>query len=401
MDTDTVKQIGCDDQTLPDDKNTSKRFNKLVKNVTVMPQRLDSQLPLEPVFDPATDLHPDLHKANPKLYMLEDFFGYTTEELEHCASKVGISEPVKVLSKIGLEKFRRVVEVFREQGLVMLQKDPDRGAIRCGLYHSRLLYDFMTDATVLRYFSRVAGIELMPLPIHWSQIQVNLIAAYNPEAQEPGFGTHVDSTNFACIMSLTKDQNIEGGALQHALITREQFWGRTGTRSIANAELHIVLPDEMFVSTSFIDEGSAVLHQGVLVPHQVENVRKVEGDRITVAFTFHPANPMVRRLDAFSIASTWSSRDVKEDIGNLLVDLAEKRIDALIGALDLANSLAGSAEAICTEQMHELRAGLHNSEELKRVAEQFLIDLANGIEGINCPNDTFETPSVFDISYKG
>jgi hypothetical protein len=35
------------------------------------------------------------------------------------------------------------------------------------------------------------------------------------------------------------------------------------------------------------------------------------------------------------------------------------------------------------------------------VAEQFLIDLANGIEGINCPNDTFETPSVFDISYKG
>ena len=90
---------------------------------------------------------------------------------------------------------------------------------------------------------------------------------------------------------------------------------------------------------------------------------------------------------------------MKEDIGNLLVDLAEKRIDALIGALDLANSLAGSAEAICTEQMHELRASLHNSEELKRVAEQFLIDLANGIEGINCPNDTFKTPSVFDIRY--
>ena len=67
MDTDTVKQIGCDDQTLPDDKNTSKRFNKLVKKVTVMPQRLDSQLPLEPVFDPATDLHPDLHKANPNM----------------------------------------------------------------------------------------------------------------------------------------------------------------------------------------------------------------------------------------------------------------------------------------------------------------------------------------------
>jgi len=138
-------------------KNSSTRFNSLVKKVTVMPQRLDSQLPLEPVFDPATDLHPDLHKANPKLYMLEEFFGYTTEELEHCASKVGISEPVKVLSKTGLEKFRRVVEVFREHGLVMLQKNPDRGAIRCGLYHSRLLYDFMTDATVLRYFSRVAG----------------------------------------------------------------------------------------------------------------------------------------------------------------------------------------------------------------------------------------------------
>jgi hypothetical protein len=206
-------------------KTTSRRFNKLVKKVTVMPQRLDSQLPLEPVFEPATDLHQDLLKAKPKLYMLEDYFVYTAEELEHCASKVGISELVKLLSKTGLEKFRRVVEIFREQGLVMSQENPDRDAIRSGLYHSRLLYDFMTDTTVLKFFSRVAGIELIPLPIHWSQIQINLIAAYNPEAQEPGFGTHVDSTNFACVMSLTKDQNMEGGALQHALMTREQFWG--------------------------------------------------------------------------------------------------------------------------------------------------------------------------------
>jgi hypothetical protein len=120
-----------------------------------------------------------------------------------------------------------------------------------------------------------------------------------------------------------------------------------------------------------------------------------------VAFTFHPANPMVRRLDAFSTASTWSSRDMKEDIGKLLVDLAEKRIDTLIGALDLARSFSGSTDAICPEQVRELRVGLHNSEELKRVAEAFLIDLANGVEGISCPDDTFETPSVFDISYDG
>jgi hypothetical protein len=202
-------------------------------------------------------------------------------------------------------------------------------------------------------------------------------------------------------MSLTKDQNMEGGALQHALMTREQFWRRTGTRSIANAELHIVLPDDEFLSTQFTVEGSAVFQQGALVPHQVENVRKVDGSRDTVALTFHPANPMVRRLDGFSIASTWSSRDMREDIGELLVDLAEKRIDTLIGALDLAKNLSGSADAICPDQVRELRAGLHNSEELKRVAEQFLIDLANGVEGISCPNDTFETPSVFDISYKG
>ena len=383
------------------DKSPSRRFNKLLKKITVMPQRLDSQLPLEPVFDPATDLHSDLLKANPKLYMLEDYFAYTAGELEHCASKVGISEPVKLLSKTGLEKFRRVVEIFREQGLVTSQTDPDRDAIRSGLYHSRLLYDFMTDSTVLKYFSAVAGIELMPLPVHWSQIQINLIPAYNPEAQEPGFGTHVDSTNFACVMSLTKDQNMEGGALQHALMTRAQFWERTGTRSIANAELHIVLPDEDLLSTQFTEEGSAVFQQGILIPHQVENVRKVDGSRDTVALTFHPANPMVRRLDAFSTASTWSNRDMQEDIGKLLIDLAEKRIDALIGALDLVKDLSGSVDAVCPEQVRELRAGLHNSEELKRAAEQFLIDLANGVEGISCPDDTFETPSVFDISYKG
>jgi len=379
----------------------SRRFKKLIKKITVMPQRLDSQLPLEPVFEPTTDLHPDLLKSNPKLYMLEDYFNYTAEDLEHYASKVGISEPVKLLSKTGLEKFRRVVEIFREQGLVMSQKDPDRDAIRSGLYHSRLLYDFMTDSTVLKYFSRVAGIELIPLPIHYSQIQINLITAYNPEAREPAFGTHVDSTNFACVMSLTKDQDVEGGALQHALMTREQFWESTGTRSIANAELHIVLPDEVLLTTQFTEEGSAVFQQGVLIAHQVENVRKVEGTRVTVAFTFHPANPMVRRLDAFSTASTWGSRDMKEDIGKLLVDLAEKRIDALIGAIDLARNLSGSTDAICPEQVRELRVGLRNSEELKRVAEAFLIDLANGVEGISCPDDTFETPSVFDISYDG
>ena len=47
---------------------------------------------------------------------------------------------------------------------------------------------------------------------------------------------------------------------------------------------------------------------------------------------------------------------MKEDIGKLLVDLAEKRIDALIGALDLARNLSGSTDAICPEQVRELRA---------------------------------------------
>ena len=50
MDADAVNQNWCDVQSLPGDKNTSKRFNNLVKNVTVMPMLLDSQLPLEPVF---------------------------------------------------------------------------------------------------------------------------------------------------------------------------------------------------------------------------------------------------------------------------------------------------------------------------------------------------------------
>jgi len=54
MDVDAVNQNRCDVQSQPADKNRSKRFNKLVKNVTVMPQRLDSQLPLEPVFEPAS-----------------------------------------------------------------------------------------------------------------------------------------------------------------------------------------------------------------------------------------------------------------------------------------------------------------------------------------------------------
>ena len=367
-----------------------------------MPQRLDSQLPNEPAFESATDLHTDLLKANPKLYKLEGYFNYTVGQLEHCASKTGVSEPVRLLSKTGLEKFRKVVEIFRGLGLVTSNTNPDRDAIRCGLYHSRFLYDFMTDSTVLKFFSRVAGIELIPLPIHWSQIQINLIPAYNPEAQEPGFGTHVDSTNFACILSLTRDQNMAGGALQHALMNREQFFGLTETDdNIANAEMHMILPDEDLMTTYFTEEGSAVFQQGVLVPHQVENVRKVEGTRDTVAFTFHPANPMVRRLDFFSTASTWSSRDMQEDIGKLLVDLSGKRLDTLNDALDLANNLSGTAHAIRSEQVRELQAGLHNSRGLKRVAEQFLTDLANGVEGISCPNDTFETPSVFDISYKG
>ena len=99
MDADMDNQNQYDIQPLPTDKNTSRRFNKLIKKVTVMPQRLDSQLPLEPVFEPATDLHPNLLKANPKLYMLEDYFSYTSGELEHCASKVGISDPVSSCRK--------------------------------------------------------------------------------------------------------------------------------------------------------------------------------------------------------------------------------------------------------------------------------------------------------------
>jgi hypothetical protein len=110
---------------------------------------------------------------------------------------------------------------------------------------------------------------------------------------------------------------------------------------------------------------------------------------------------MVRRLDYFSAASTWNSRGIKEDIGNLLVELADRRIEAINGALALAQNLADTTDAIGAEQFDELRTGLQHSQQLKRAAEQFLVDLANGMDGISCPDDTFVTPSVFDISYKG
>ena len=395
---DALGQPGRDDPSPPADTTLTRQFNSLVRNVSVMPPRLDSPLPLEPVFDAVTDLHPYLHDADPRRLMLDDCFGYTARELEFCASKVGISEPVKLLSKTGLEKFRELVEQFREQGLVVSEKNPDRDAVRGCLYHSRFLHDFMTDATILKFFSRVAGIELIPIPIRYSQIQINILPAYNPDAREPGFGTHVDSTNFACILNLTEDTSMEGGALQHALMTQQQFFARTGSRhNVANAYLHMVLPDEELLTTHFTEKGSAVFQQGVLVPHQVENVRKVHGSRDTVAFTFHPANPMVRRLDFFSAASTWNSRDIKMDIGNLLVDLAEKRIETLRDAIALSESLSDTADAIRPRQLRELQAGLQNSEHLKQVVEQFLVDLANGVEDITCPDDTFETPSVFEV----
>jgi hypothetical protein len=391
-------QRGRDDQSPPTDTSLTRQFNNLVRNVAVMPPRIDNPLPLEPEFDAATDLRPGLLETRPKLYMLEDCFGYSASELKYCASKVGVSEPVRLLSQTGLKKFRKLVEIFRGQGLVVSEKDPDRDAVRGCLYHSRFLHDFMLDTTILKFFSRVAGIELIPLPIRVSQIQINLLPAYNPDAREPGFGTHIDSTNFACVLSLTGNDGMEGGALQHALMTQAQFFARAGSGdNVANAYLHIVLPDEELLTTHFTEEGSAVFQQGVLVPHQVENVRKVQGSRDTVAFTFHPANPMVRRLDFFSAASTWNSRDIKEDIGNLLVDLADKRIESLSDSLAFADGLSGTADAIRPEQLCELQAGLNNSVELKRAAEQFLVDLANGVEGISCPDDTFETPSIFDV----
>jgi len=374
----------------------------MVRNVTVIPPQIENPLPLEPVFDAATDLHPGLLEARPKLYMLEEQFGYSAGELEHCASKVGASSPIKLLSKTGLEKFRRLVRLFREQGLVVSEKSPDRDAARGCTYHSMFLCDFMSDSTVLDYFSRVAGIKLIPLPIRYNQIQINMLPAYDPDAEEPGFGTHIDSTNFACVLDITEDRGMQGGALQHALMTREQFFLRSGSSgNVAYAELHMVLPENELLTTRFTEEGSAVFHQGSLVPHQVENVRKVNGMRDTVAFTLHPANPMVRRFDFFSTASTWKIRGIKEDTGNLLVELADRRIEAINGALRLVEDIAGMADAIGPEQLGELRAGLQNSGQLKRTAEQFLIDLASGVEGISCPDDTFETPSVFDVSYQG
>ena len=229
------------------------------------------------------------------------------------------------MSKTGLEKFRRVVEIFRGLGLVTSNTNPDRDAIRCGLYHSRFLYDFMTDSTVLKYFSRVAGIELIPLPIHWSQIQINLIPAYNPDAQEPGFGTHVDSTNFACILCLTRDRNMEGGALQHALMNRKQFFGLTETEdNIANAEMHMVLPDEELMTTYFIEEGSAVFQQGVLVPHQVENVQKSGRHPGHRRLHISPGKPHGTPARFFLHRFHLSSRDMQADIGKLLVDSPER-----------------------------------------------------------------------------
>jgi hypothetical protein len=395
-------QPGRDNQSPPTDTFLTRQFDSLVRNITVMPPRIENPLPLEPVFDAATDLRAGLLVARPKLYRLEDYFGYSARELEHCASKVGVSSPVKLLSKTGVRKFRRLVRQFREQGLVVSEKNPDRDAARGCTYHSRFLYDFMSDSTVLEYFSRVAGIELIPLPIRYNQIQINMLPAYDPDTEEPGFGTHIDSTNFACVLDITEDRDMEGGALQHAFMTREQFFVRSGSRgNVAYAYLHMVLPQNELLTTRFTEEGSAVFQQGSLVPHQVENVRKVHGTRDTVAFTLHPANPMVRRFDFFSAASTWNSRGIKEDIGNLLVELADKRIEAINGALGLVEDLADTADAIRPEQLRELRTGLQNSEQLKRAVEQFLVDFANGIDGISCPDDTFETPSVFDVSYKG
>jgi hypothetical protein len=378
------------------------RFSPLVRNLTDLPPRMQHPLPREPAFNAATDLHPGLLEARPTLYMLGAHFRYSALELAHVASKVGASAPVKLLSETGLEKFRELVRLFREQGLVVSEKNPDRDAARGCTYHSRYLCDFMKAPSLLGYFSRIAGIELIPIPIRYSQVQINMLPAYNPKAREPGFGTHIDSTNFACVLMLTDTRRMEGGALQHALMTREQFFVRAGSDdNVANAHLHMVLADDELLTTSFPEAGTTALQQGVLVPHQVENVRKVDGTRDTVAFTLHPANPMVRRLDYFSAASTWNSRGIKEDIGNLLVELADRRIEAINGALALAQNLADTTDAIGAEQFDELRTGLQHSQQLKRAAEQFLVDLANGMDGISCPDDTFVTPSVFDISYKG
>jgi hypothetical protein len=402
MGVNTPDQPGRDDRSPPGDTSLSGRFDGLVRNVTVTSPRIDKPLPLEPAFDAATDLHPGLLEARPKLYMLEEFFGYTASDLENVASRVGVAAPVRLLSKTGVEKFRELVRQFRARGLVVSEKNPDRDAARGCTFHSRFLFEFMSDTMVLDYFSRVAGIELIPLPIRYNQVQINMLPAYDPDAGEPGFGIHIDSTNFACILDITEDRDIQGGALQHALMTREQFFTRSGSRdNVAYAYLHMVLPEEELLSTRFDEEGSAVFQQGSLVPHQVENVRKVRGTRDTVAFTLHPANPMVRRFDFFSAASTWNSPGIREDIGNILAELADRRIEAIDGALELAEDIAGTADALPPRQLRELQAGRQNAEQLKREAEQFLVDLADGVDDISCPDDTFRTPSVFNVSYKG
>ncbi len=395
------EQPGHDNQSPLSDPNLSGRFDGLVRNLTVTSPRIDNRLPFEPVFDAATDLHPGLLEARPKLYMLDECFGYAANDPENIASRVGVSAPVKLLSKTGVEKFRELVRQFRAEGLVVAEKNPDRDAARGCTYHSRFLVDFMNDKTVLDYFSRVAGIELIPLPIRYNQVQINLLPAYDPDAEEPGFGIHIDSTNFACILDITEDRDMDGGALQHALMTRNEFFERSGSRdNVAYAYLHMVLSEEQLLSTRFDREGFAVFQQGSLVPHQVENVRKVRGTRDTVAFTLHPANPMVRRFDFFSAASTWSIPGIREDIGNFLVDLADRRIEAIDGALKVAVDTTRTAAALRPRQLRELREGKQNAKQLKRAAEKFLVDLARGVDGISCPDDTFETPSVFDISYK-
>lgn len=304
------------------------------------------QLRDEPAFDPKR--HLALEPPSQR-WTLDDL-GYTEEEANTCASRVGVAGPFRLLSDQGAEAARTVALALngsRQAG------DRTASYLTGGVYRSRFLRDLCNCPDVTAFFSEMAGCQLLPHSMPSQQVYIN----YAPEDLSKAVDTwHTDSIGFDSVLLITDPASFSGGQFQFFLGTRREaaslLQSRPENLTAATAR---DLPAERVAGVRFPAAGCAVFQQGTMVVHRATRLER-RAERNTVVIGYVSRDVALPDPTQDSIID-WGEPGLIAEFARHKAWLSRTKLDYLMRQIDL-NASAADIRGLLAEAIADVRRAI-------------------------------------------
>lgn len=270
----------------------------------------------EPEFDP--NRHLQLETPTQKFYLSE--FGYSKEEVNRKASRVGATSPFRILSPEGAKV---LLSIARKLKAHAISCERIENMVRGGCYRSRWLRDLCVSPSVTDLMSDIYEVDVAAhtMPVHLGHMN------FTPDDLSKAVDKwHHDTIPLDFVMMVTDPATLDGGQFEYFLGTKDEM--------AALAKEGKSPPADRVVAPSFPGAGSAIALHGDMVVHRGAALNKA-GERISMVNAYvavdtsrddqHRHKDLRLVDDPEALYTEWAKHSAWR---------ARSRLDALIKELD-------------------------------------------------------------------